>query len=131
MTKKSKTEPASQEKEREAANAAETARWEKEKAARQTNAEKQQRYRDSMKAQGHKARLVWEKPLEAGWVKAAAPVIRESSLHIAESNPSMAKVLEQLSGTFIFECKKQEIPEEAWNPVYRDFLTLLRPLTGE
>jgi hypothetical protein len=106
-------------------------RRERDKTAQRANAEKQKRYRENMKALGHKARLVWEKPLEAGWVKAAAPVIRESSLHIAESNPSMAKALEQLSGTFIFECKKQGIPEETWNPVYRDFLTLLRPLTGE
>jgi hypothetical protein len=38
----------------------------KEKASRQANAEKQRRYRQSMKAQGYKAKLVWEKPLEAG-----------------------------------------------------------------
>jgi hypothetical protein len=36
-----------------------------------------------MKAQGYKAKLIWEKPLEAGWVRTAVPVIHESSVNIA------------------------------------------------
>jgi hypothetical protein len=59
-----------------------------------------------MKDQGHKAKLIWEKPLETGWVRTASPVIRESSLNIAAKNPAMKEVLGKLSGTFIFECKR-------------------------
>jgi hypothetical protein len=83
-----------------------------------------------MKAQGYKARLVWEKPMEAGWIKVAAPVIREGSLHVTENNPTIKEILGRLSGTFISECKKQGISEKTWNPVYRDFLTLIKPLEG-
>ena len=102
-----------------------------EKKARKANAEKQKRYRESMKAQGYRARLVLEKPLEKGWVRAAAPVIRESSLGIAGNNPAIREVLENLSGTFIFDCEKKKIPKEVWEPVYRDIQVLLKPLWGE
>jgi hypothetical protein len=112
----------------EAANREGEQRRKKEKAARQANAEKQKRYRESMKAQGYKARLVWEKPLETGWVRTAAPVIRESSINIAAANPAMKEVLDRLSGTFIHECKKRKIAEKVWEPVYRDLLLLIKPL---
>jgi hypothetical protein len=112
----------------EAANQEAEQRWKKEKASRQANAEKQRRYRQSMKTQGYKAKLIWEKPLEAGWVKAEAPIIRENSLAVTGNNPEMGKVLYGLFGRFISECKKQGIPEEIWKPVYQDFQTLLRPL---
>lgn len=101
---------------------------EKEKKSRQANAEKQRRYRENMKAQGCRARLVWEKPLEAGWVRTAAPVIRESSLDIAGRNPAIGEALEGLYGAFTVGCEKKGIPQEEWEPVYRDFLTLLKPL---
>jgi hypothetical protein len=65
-----------------------------------------------MIARGYKAKLIREKPLKPGWVRAAAPVIRESSLNIAAHNPAMKKVLGRLSGTFIFECKRQKIAEK-------------------
>jgi hypothetical protein len=113
---------------REAANREGEQRRKKEQAARKANAEKQRRYRESMKAQGYKAKLVWEKPLEAGWVRAAVPVVRESSLDIASKNPAMKEVLGRLSGTFILECKKRKIAEKVWEPVYRDLLNLLNPL---
>jgi hypothetical protein len=112
----------------EAANREGEQRRKKEKTARQANAEKQKRYRESMKAQGYKAKLVWEKPLETGWVRTAAPVIRESSLNIAAANPAMKEALGRLSGTFIHECKKQKIAEKVWEPVYRDLLRLIKPL---
>jgi hypothetical protein len=112
----------------EAANQEAEQRWKKEKASRQANAEKQRRYRQSMKAQGYKAKLIWEKPLEAGWVKVEAPIIRENSLEITGNNPEIGEVLHGLFGKFIFECKKQGISEERWRPVYRDFQTLLKPL---
>ena len=54
----------------------------KEEKSRQANAKKQKRYRESMKAQGYRARLIWEKPLDTGWVRMIAPVIRESSIDI-------------------------------------------------
>jgi hypothetical protein len=117
-----------QDPKREAANREAEQHREKEKSARKANAEKQKRYRESMKAQGYKAKLIWEKPLETGWVRAAAPVIRESSLNIAAHNPDVKEVLDRLSGTFIFECKRQKIAEKVWKPVYRDILTLLKPL---
>jgi hypothetical protein len=114
--------------EREAANREAEQRREKEKAARRANAEKQKRYREGMKAQGYKAKLTWEKPLESGWVRAVSPVIRENSLNIAADNPAMKEALAGLSGTFIYECKRQKIAEKVWKPVCRDLMTLLKPL---
>jgi hypothetical protein len=125
---KRNTAKVEQDPKREAANREGEQRREKEKAVRQANAEKQKRYRESMKAQGYKAKLIWEKPLEAGWVRVEAPVIRESSLTIAANNPAMKEVFGKLSGTFIFECKRQKIAEKVWKPVYKDILTLLKPL---
>ena len=104
---------------------------EKDRKARKANAEKQKRYREGMKAQGYRARLVWEKPLARGRVRAAAPVIRESSLGIAGNNPAVGEVLETLCGTFIADCEKAKIPKEVWEPVYRDIQVLLKPLLGE
>jgi hypothetical protein len=125
---KRNTAKVEQDSKREAANREAEQRREKEKSVRQANAEKQKRYRESMKAQGYKAKLIWEKPLEAGWVRTAASMIRESSLTIAANNPAMKEVLGKLSDTFIYECKRQKIAEKVWKPVYRDLLTLLKPL---
>jgi hypothetical protein len=55
-------------------------------------------------------------------------VIHRTSLNIAETNSALKEVLDALSGTFIRECKRRGIPEETWEPVYKDILTLLRPL---
>jgi hypothetical protein len=104
---------------------------EKEEAARRANAGKQKRYRESMKAQSYKAKLIWEKPLESGWVRTAAPVIRESSLNVAATDPAIKEVLEDFCGAFIIACEKRSVPKEVWEPVYRDILTLLKPLVGE
>ena len=104
---------------------------EKEQKARKANAQKQKRYRASMKAQGYRTRLIWEKPLKSGWVRAAAPVIRERSLNTVRDNPAVREVLENLSFTFISDCKKKDIPQEAWEPIYRDIQVLLKPLLGE
>jgi hypothetical protein len=131
MAGNSKNGPGAQAKEQAAANQAGEAGRGKEKNARQANAEKQRRYRKSMKAKGYKARLVWEKPLDAGLVRVEAPVISESSLNAAATGPAIKAVLDALSGTFIIESKRRGIPEETWRPVYRDFLTLLKPLGVE
>ena len=47
---------------------------------------------------------------------------------IAKSNLAIGEVLEGLYGTFIWACERKGIPKEAWEPVYRDILTLLKPL---
>lgn len=99
--------------------------------ARQANAEKQKRYRESMKAQGYRARLVWEKPLGSGQIRTAAPVIRETSLSIVRSNPAIREVLENLCETFRMDCEKKRIQREIWNPVYRDIQVLLKPFLDE
>jgi len=104
---------------------------EKIKRARQVNTEKQKRYRESMKAQGFKARLVWEKPLGSGQIRAAAPVIREASLSIVRSNPTIREVLENLCETFKMDCERKQIQKEVWNPVYRDIQVLLKPFFDE
>ena len=104
---------------------------EKTKKARQANAEKQKRYRESMKAQGYRARLVWEKPLGFGQIRAAAPAIRETSLSIFRSNPAVREVLENLCETFKMDCERKRIQKEIWNPVYRDIQVLLKPFIDE
>lgn len=116
---------------REAAYLAAEIKRKKEKKARQANAGKQKRYRESMKAQGYRARLIWDKPLEPGWVRMAAPVIRESSIDFARNNPAVKEVLDNLYGSFIFNCEKKGIPKKEWEPIYRDFQTLLKPLYVE
>jgi len=101
------------------------------KKARQANAEKQKRYRESMKAQGYKARLVWEKPLGQGQIRTAVPVIREASLNIVRSNPTIREALENLRETFRRDCEKEQIQKEMWNPIYRDIQVLLKPFLDE
>jgi len=100
---------------------------EKTKKARQANAEKQKRYRESMKAQGYKARLVWEKPLASGQIRTATPVIREASLSIVRSDPAVREVIENLCETFKMDCEKHEITQKVWKPVYQDIQVLLKP----
>ena len=104
---------------------------EKSKKARQANAEKQKRYRESIKAHGYRARLVWEKPLGSGQIRTAAPVIRETSLSIVRNNPAVREVLENLCETFKMDCEKKRIQKEIWKPVYRDIQILLKPFIDE
>jgi hypothetical protein len=131
MAKENTSRKNAEEIDRKAANREAERRREKEETARRANAGKQKRYRESMKAQGYKAKLIWEKPLEFGWVRTAAPVIRENSLNVAATDPVIKEVLEDLCGAFITACEKRGIPKEAWEPVYRDLLTLLKPLAGK
>jgi hypothetical protein len=122
MPLKPKNGPSAQEKEREAANRAGEARREKEKAARRSNADKQKRYRESMKAQGYKARLIWEKPPAPGMVKTIV-YIHENSLNLA-ADEKKGKPLHDL-GLSVFKLyQDQKIPRET----YRDILELLKPL---
>ena len=101
---------------------------EKLKKARKANAEKQKRYRESMKAQGYRANLIWEKPLEDGWVRMAAPVIRKSSIEAVKDNPAIREVMEDLYWSFSIGCEKRGIPKEEWEPIFRDIGVLLKPL---
>ena len=104
---------------------------EKIKKARQANAEKQKRYRESMKAQGYRARLVWEKPLGSGQIRTTAPVIRKTSLSIVRNNPAIRKVLENICETFKMDCEKQKISQKVWKPIYQDIQVLLKPFLDE
>jgi hypothetical protein len=131
MAKQNISRKTAEEIDREAANRETEQYREKEEAARRANTGKQKRYRESLKAQGYKAQLIWEKPLEPGWVRTAAPVIRESSLNVAVTDPTIKDVLEDLGGAFITACEKRGVPKDVWEPVYRDLQTLLKPLTGE
>jgi hypothetical protein len=128
MAKENTSRKTAEEIDREAANREAEQRREKEEAARRANAGKQRRYRESIKAQGYKAKLIWEKPLEPGWVRMTAPVIREGSLNVAATDPTIKDVLENLCGAFITACEKRGVPKEAWELVYRDLQTLLKPL---
>jgi uncharacterized protein with von Willebrand factor type A (vWA) domain len=56
--------------EAKAANAAGEAKRERDKQARRKNADSQKRFRESMKAQGYRVLLIWDKPPEKGMVKA-------------------------------------------------------------
>jgi hypothetical protein len=122
MSTKSKNEPSTQEKEREAANQAGETRRKKEQTDRKANAEKQKRYRESMKAQGYKAHLIWEKPPVPGMVKAIA-YIHETSLNITTDEKKGA-ALHDL-GVSVFKLyQDQRITRE----IYQDILELLKPL---
>jgi hypothetical protein len=80
-----------------AANAAGEARREKEKAARRANAEKQARFRKSMKEQGYREVKFWEKPLPPGmvkpWGKNAPPLIQESSAGVCEKDTAIREAV--------------------------------------
>jgi hypothetical protein len=121
--KKSSREPG-----QEKINIAEKQRRDRAKAARHANAEKQKRYRQSMKAQGYKAKLIWEKPLETGWVRTAVPVIHESSVNIAFKDQGMREILEYMIGSFISNCERKGIQRKIWRPIYEDIMNLLKPL---
>jgi hypothetical protein len=124
MKKKKKS---SREPEQEKINIAEKQRQDKARAARHANAEKQKRYRQSMKAQGYKAKLIWEKPLETGWVRTEVPVIHESSVNIAIKNQDMREILEYMTWSFISNCEKKGIQRKIWRPVYEDIMNLIKP----
>jgi hypothetical protein len=122
MAKRFNNELTGHAKEREAADATGAARREKEKAARQANAVKQKRYRESMKTQGYKAYLIWDKPLLPGMVKTSA-CIHESSRGIANDRDG-EKPLHDL-GLDLFKLNNgNQISKE----LYQDIQELLKPL---
>jgi hypothetical protein len=125
--------PSPGELQREAANAAGEARREKEKKDRRANAESQKRYRESMKARGYRALLIWDKPPEKGKVKAwppgAVPVISEKTAGICERNEDYRKAVNVALTAFFTSMRgdKDTMNREGWT-VYHDIETLLSPL---
>ena len=141
-----------------AANTAGDARREKEKEARRKNAEKQKRFRDSMKAEGYKRVTLWDAPSPTGqpgrmagrgfrqvpaWempeeyadkksraAKVAVAVrIRESSLNIGAKSPEIKKALDSAAGRFLAALGSVETPEK--NAAYQDYLEIMKLLGGE
>jgi hypothetical protein len=132
--------------EAQAANAAGEARREKEKQTRQKNAEKQARFRDSMKAEGYRRVTLWDLPSPSGkrlfsqgfrqvpaWelqekstgkTRAAkvtlAVRIRESSLHAGARSPKVQEALKKAAGELA--ASLSNTPEG--RAVYSDYLEL-------
>ena len=137
--------------EAQAANEAGDARRAKEKTARRGNAEKQARYRESMKEMGYKQVLLWALPsppevkermaasgfrqavaweqpdkrerLEGGKVKVSA-AIRETSFGAADKSAVVMKALHSAIDSFFHGVN--DCPEK--NDLCKDFLELLKPL---
>jgi hypothetical protein len=137
-----------------AANAVGEARREKEKAARQANAEKQKRFREGMKAEGFKQVLLWALPCPAdvrermaagfrqvpAWeaspalgkkrkplpsgVVKVAVPVRESSLGAADNSPDVRRALYSAMAAFLDGLG--ESPEK--ETLYKDFAELIKPL---
>jgi hypothetical protein len=133
-----------------AANAAGEARREKEKRDRQRNAEKQKRFRDSMKAEGYRRVTLWDLPSPASKRMAAlgfrqvpawedpqnaaeksravkikcAVRIRETSLNAAARMPQVRKALARAASEFL-SCLG-DAPEG--KAVYHDYLELIKLL---
>jgi len=123
---------------------------EKESEGRRKNAEKQKRFRDSMKAEGYRRVTLWGLPSPAdkrlsgagfrqvpAWeipqknaekscaAKIALAVrIRESSMNAAARSPEVKKALAAVAGEFLSAIGNA--PEG--KAVYNDFLELIAPL---
>ena len=141
--------------EAQAANAAGEALREKEKKARLKNAEKQKRFRESMKAGGHRRVTLWDLPGPGDRRMAAqgfrqvpawelpqtsadrgraskgriAVQIRETSLHCGARQPEVQKALESATGEFLrgLGGTGGELGKEN-QALYSDFMELLRPM---
>jgi hypothetical protein len=111
-----------QEIERDRLNKEYEERRERDKAARRANAEKQRRYKESMKAQGYKQKTVWVKPIPSSMVEKTA-VIHESSLGVGKTNPDIENALSRAVYGFLTDIKKLSIPHET---LYKDVRELLR-----
>jgi hypothetical protein len=116
-----------QELERKAANREGEAKREKAKKVRQANAEKQRRYRDSMKARGYHAVLTWEKPLPPDMVKVSA-IIHKNSRDIAtREDTEPVRFIQHLHAEILSGYQKGKISKE----IYRDIVVLLKPLGND
>jgi DNA-binding MltR family transcriptional regulator len=122
MAAKLKNKLNAQKKERGATDQAGEVKREQQRDTRQANAEKQRRYRKSMKAKGYKAHLVWEKPLPPGMVKAIANIHESSLNRVADETKRNPLHDLWLSVSVLYQ--DQRISREA----YDDILELLKPL---
>jgi hypothetical protein len=143
--------------EAQAANAAGEVRREKEKKARQANAEKQKRFRENMKADGFRQVLLWDFPCPAdvrermtaaglrqspAWEAAPPPGGKEKPLPagmvkaavvIHESSLGIADKAPDIQKALTlalgaFLQEVENLPRSAWENVYKDIQELLRPL---
>jgi len=134
-----------------AANAAGEARRLKEKKARRQNADKQRRFRESMKSQGYKAVMLWDFPVPSdkriaaqgfrkvpAWERTSegkskgstirfAVRIREYSLNAAVKYPKIKKVLESAAASLAVALG--DTPEE--RGIYLDYLEMVKLIGGE
>jgi hypothetical protein len=140
-----------------AANAAGEARREKERQARRANAEKQKRFRESMKADGFRQVLLWDFPCPAdvrermaaagfrqapAWEAAPGPGRKEKPLPagtvraaavIHESSLGAADKTPEIKQALsialgAFLQQVEKLPRASWGNVYKDIQDLLRPL---
>jgi hypothetical protein len=143
--------------EAQAANAAGEAMREKERRARQANAEKQKRFRENMKAGGFRQVLLWDFPCPAdvrermaaagfrqapAWEAAPSPGGKEKPLPsgmvkaavvLHENSLGIAgkapEVHKALSAALgAFLREVEKLPRAAWGNAYKDIQELLRPL---
>jgi hypothetical protein len=141
----------------EAANAAGEARRGKERQARRANAEKQRRFRESMKAGGFRQVLLWDFPCPAdvrehmtvagfrqapAWEAMPRPGEKEKPLPsgmvkaaavIHESSLGIAdktpEIKQALSDALgAFLRQVEKLPRSSWGNVCKDIQNLLRPL---
>jgi hypothetical protein len=140
-----------------AANAEGEARREKERRARQSNAEKQKRFRENMKAGGFRQALLWDFPCPAdvrermtaagfrqapAWEAAPSPRGKEKPLPagvvktavaIHESSLDIADRAPEIQKALslalgAFLQEVENLPRSAWGNAYKDIQSLLRPL---
>jgi len=134
-----------------AANREGEARREKEKQARLKNAEKQKRFRESMKAIGYKRVTLWGFPCQArqrmadmglrqvpAWehpnktaetsrtkkIKCAVN-IHEKTLYIAARQPEIKAALQSAAGSFLRELGGSDLSKEK-QAVYNDFMEIIK-----
>jgi hypothetical protein len=100
---------------------------------RRENAEKQARFRKSMKEKGYREIKQWEKPPAPGmvkpWGKLPPPLIKESTAGICERDPVINEAVNKMMIAFfsVMRGDSENMSNEAWG-VCRDIETLLSPL---
>jgi hypothetical protein len=100
---------------------------------RRENAEKQARFRKSMKEKGYREVKQWEKPPAPGlvkpWGKLTPPLIKESTAGICERDAATKEAVKKMLTAFFLAMSGEadNMSSEAWG-VYNDIETLLSPL---
>jgi hypothetical protein len=90
------------------------------------NAEKQRRFRESMKGKGYKQVLRWELPVPDGMARLPAVIIHESTIDATSRNPVIKGALIRAVGAFWLGI--EQLPENERRSIMRDFERLLEPL---